>query len=137
MRCTVPDSGASLRVSYGILNLAHRDGHETPAPLVPGQRLSGSHAAQRCWCCVSGRTQDQAGDLHQLLANDMAAAGARQLSTVFDGTLELPVRRCAPKKTTSLLPLPGPRNRCTGADHQELGQGVVRTDRSLSSNWEA
>ncbi len=31
-------TGASLRVSFGILNLAHRDGHEAPAPLVPGQR---------------------------------------------------------------------------------------------------
>jgi putative CocE/NonD family hydrolase len=32
-----PD-GASLRVSYGLLNLAHRDSHEFPEPLEPGQR---------------------------------------------------------------------------------------------------
>ncbi|HUO81230.1 MAG TPA: CocE/NonD family hydrolase [Gammaproteobacteria bacterium] len=32
-----PD-GASTRVSYGLLNLAHRDGHERPEPLVPGRR---------------------------------------------------------------------------------------------------
>jgi hypothetical protein len=31
-------TGESLRLSYGILNLAHRDGHETPAPLVAGRR---------------------------------------------------------------------------------------------------
>ena len=36
--CDVHPDGASLRVSYGMLNLTHRDGHETPAPLVPGQR---------------------------------------------------------------------------------------------------
>ena len=36
--CDVHPDAASLRVSYGILNLAHRDGHETPAPLVPGRR---------------------------------------------------------------------------------------------------
>ena len=36
--CDVRPDKASLRVSYGILNLAHRDGHETPAPLVPGRR---------------------------------------------------------------------------------------------------
>ena len=32
-----PD-GASTRVSYGILNLTHRDGHEHPEALEPGQR---------------------------------------------------------------------------------------------------
>jgi putative CocE/NonD family hydrolase len=31
-----PDGGA-LRVSYGLLNLAHRDGHEQPAALTPGR----------------------------------------------------------------------------------------------------
>ena len=36
--CDVHPSGQSLRVSYGVLNLAHRDGHETPAPLAPGKR---------------------------------------------------------------------------------------------------
>ena len=36
--CDVHPSGESLRVSYGVLNLAHLDGHETPAPLMPGQR---------------------------------------------------------------------------------------------------
>ena len=36
--CDVRPSGESLRVSFGILNLAHRDSHERPEPLVPGQR---------------------------------------------------------------------------------------------------
>jgi predicted acyl esterase len=36
--CDVHPSGESLRVSYGVLNLAHRDGHEHPAPLEPGKR---------------------------------------------------------------------------------------------------
>ena len=31
-----PD-GSSLRVSYGLLNLTHRDGHEQPKPLEPGR----------------------------------------------------------------------------------------------------
>jgi putative CocE/NonD family hydrolase len=34
----VAQDGAATRVSYGILNLAHRDSHERPAPLVPGER---------------------------------------------------------------------------------------------------
>ena len=34
----VAPDGASTRVTYGLLNLAHRDGHEAPAPLEPGRR---------------------------------------------------------------------------------------------------
>ena len=36
--CELHPDGASTRVSYAVLNLTHRDGHETPTPLVPGQR---------------------------------------------------------------------------------------------------
>ncbi len=35
--CDVAPDGSSLRVSYGLLNLTHRDGHEEPEPLVPGR----------------------------------------------------------------------------------------------------
>ncbi len=34
----VAPDGAELRVTYGLLNLTHRDSHEHPAPLIPGQR---------------------------------------------------------------------------------------------------
>ena len=36
--CDVDPGGASARVSFGILNLAHRDGHAEPKPLEPGKR---------------------------------------------------------------------------------------------------
>lgn len=36
--CDVHPNGASLRVSYGVLNLTHRDGHADPSPLEPGRR---------------------------------------------------------------------------------------------------
>jgi predicted acyl esterase len=36
--CDVHPSGESLRVSYGVLNLTHRDGHENPALLAIGER---------------------------------------------------------------------------------------------------
>src|SRR5262249_6149375 len=36
--CDVHPSGASLRVSYGVLNLTHRDSHEEPSALVAGER---------------------------------------------------------------------------------------------------
>ncbi|MDX1609951.1 MAG: CocE/NonD family hydrolase [Halofilum sp. (in: g-proteobacteria)] len=34
----VAPDGASTRVTYGLLNLAHRDSHEYPEPLEPGRR---------------------------------------------------------------------------------------------------
>ncbi len=37
--CDVAPDGASSRVTYGALNLTHRESHEHPAPLVPGERL--------------------------------------------------------------------------------------------------
>jgi hypothetical protein len=36
--CDVAPDGASTLVTRGLLNLTHRDGHEQPAPLVPGER---------------------------------------------------------------------------------------------------
>ncbi len=36
--CDVHPSGESLRVSYGVLNLTHRDDHEQPALLAVGER---------------------------------------------------------------------------------------------------
>lgn len=35
--CDVAPDGSSLRLSYGLLNLSHRDGSEQPAALVPGR----------------------------------------------------------------------------------------------------
>jgi putative CocE/NonD family hydrolase len=34
----VARGGASTRVTYGLLNLTHRNGHDRPAPLEPGKR---------------------------------------------------------------------------------------------------
>jgi putative CocE/NonD family hydrolase len=36
--CDVAPSGASTLVSWGLLNLTHRESHEHPTPLVPGER---------------------------------------------------------------------------------------------------
>lgn len=35
----VAPDGAATRITYGILNLSHRDGHARPKPLVPGRRV--------------------------------------------------------------------------------------------------
>jgi hypothetical protein len=36
----VAPDGASTRVTYGLLNLTHRDGHGEPTPLEPGRRYA-------------------------------------------------------------------------------------------------
>ncbi len=106
--CDVHPSGESLRVSYGVLNLAHRDGHEKPALLAIGERY---------------RMRIQLNDTASVFP-----AGHRvrlALSTAYwpmiwpspenatlrilGGTLDLPVR--PPRATDALLPpLPGPES---------------------------
>ena len=106
--CDVHPSGESLRVSYGVLNLAHRDGHEKPALLAIGQRY---------------RVRIKLND-----AGSVFPAGHRvrlALSTaywptiwpspekatlqIFGGALDLPSR--APQAADALLsPLPAPES---------------------------
>ena len=38
--CHVHPDGASTRITWGVLNLSHRDSHADPAPLVPGQPVT-------------------------------------------------------------------------------------------------
>jgi predicted acyl esterase len=106
--CDVHPSGESLRVSYGVLNLTHRDGHDKPAPLAAGQRY---------------RVLIQLND-----AGSVFPAGHRirlALSTAYwpmtwpapepatllisGGTLDLPVRP-SQAADTLLKPLPDPES---------------------------
>ncbi|MFT6696491.1 MAG: putative CocE/NonD family hydrolase [Paracoccaceae bacterium] len=38
--CEVHPDGASTRITIGFLNLTHRNGHENPEPLVPGEEFT-------------------------------------------------------------------------------------------------
>jgi uncharacterized protein len=124
--CDVHPSGESLRVSYGVLNLTHRDGHERPAMLVVGQRY---------------RVRIKLND-----AGSVFPAGHRvrlALSTAYwpmiwpspekatllisGGTLDLPVR--PPQPTDALLPpLPGPES-AAPEKPTIIRQGDVRIER--------
>src|SRR5438477_6481065 len=101
-------SGESLRVSYGVLKLTHRDGHERPAMLVVGQRYR-----------VRIKLND-AGSVfpagHRVrLALSTAywpmiwPSPERATLQIFGGTLDLPVR---PAQATGagLSPLPSPES---------------------------
>ena len=47
--CDVAPDGSSLRLTYGLLNLSHRDGAADPQPLVPGQ----TYRVRMALCCVA------------------------------------------------------------------------------------
>ena len=103
--CDVAPDGASLRVSYAVLNLDHRDGSAAPKPLVPGERLR-----VRVPLNVCGH-RFAAGHRIRLAVATAAwplvwpARDAATL-TVFTGTsrLTLPVRPDVPDETPIALP---------------------------------
>jgi uncharacterized protein len=53
--CDVAPDGTSTRVTYGFLNLGHRDGDEHPVPVEPGQSYQVKiPLAPTGWCLKSG-----------------------------------------------------------------------------------
>ncbi len=46
--CDVAPDGSSLRLSYAVLNLAHRDGSEEPRAMVPGEAVKVGIALKMC-----------------------------------------------------------------------------------------
>jgi uncharacterized protein len=124
--CDVHPDAASLRVSYGIMNLAHRDGDETPAPLVPGHRYT-----------VLIKLNDAGAALpagHRIRVAISTAywpmiwpTPVNATVTVFGGSLELPVR--VPAAADALLaPMPDPET-APPEPTTNVRPGVVRIDR--------
>jgi putative CocE/NonD family hydrolase len=106
--CDVHPSGQSLRVSYGVLNLTHRDGHETPAPLVPGQRYQ-----VRVQLNDAGAVFPVGHKIRLALSTAywpmIWPAPVKATLTILGGMLDLPVR--APQAADALLPpLPAPES---------------------------
>jgi len=124
--CDVHPSGESLRVSYGVLNLTHRDGHETPSPLVPGQRYR-----VRVQLNDAGSAFPAGHRIRLALSTTywpmIWPAPEKATVTIFGGTLDLPVR--PPQAAdASLPPLPGPET-ATPEKPTSIRPGVVRIDR--------
>jgi len=73
--CDVAPDGASTRVTYGVLNLSHRESHAEPEALVPGQpyrvRVQLNEIAQN----FSSGAPHSGQREFQLLAPDLAFAG--------------------------------------------------------------
>jgi predicted acyl esterase len=101
----VQPSGGSLRVSYGILNLAHRDGHETPTPLVVGQRYR-----VRVPLDHAGSVFPAGHKIRLALSTTywpMIWPGPEAATlTLFGGSLDLPVRPQRPPDPLRQFPAP-------------------------------
>jgi predicted acyl esterase len=122
--CDVHPSGESLRVSYGIQNLTHRDGHETPAPLELRQRYR-----VRLQLNDTGSVFPAGHRIRLALSTTywpmIWPAPDKATVTVFAGALDLPVR---PVRDDALPPLPAPQT-APPERPTVVRPGVVRIDR--------
>jgi uncharacterized protein len=123
--CDVHPAGGSLRVSYGVLNLTHRDGHETPAPLVAGRRY------QVCIQLNDAGAVFPVGHKVRLALSTsywpmIWPSPMKATLTILGGRLDLPVR--LPQAIDALPPLPDPET-ARPEPSTMLRPGVVYIDR--------
>jgi putative CocE/NonD family hydrolase len=106
--CDVHPSGESLRVTYGVLNLTHRDGHESPAMLAVGQQY------RVCIKLNDAGSVFPAGHRIRLALSTAYwpmtwPSPEKSTLQILGSTLDLPVRQ--QRATDALLPpLPGPES---------------------------
>jgi hypothetical protein len=104
--CDVRPSGESLRLSFGILNLAHRDSHAAPQALEPGRRITVGLKLNDLGARIP------AGHRIRLALSTsywpmVWPAPERATLTVLGGSLGLPVRPA--RAADEVLPLPPPQ----------------------------
>ena len=75
--CDVAPDGSSLLVTRGLLNLTHRDGHERPEPLVPGERYTVTVRLNSIAHAFAARSPPAGRRLPHVLAVGLALAGPR------------------------------------------------------------
>jgi uncharacterized protein len=135
--CDLHPTAESLRVSFGVLNLTHRDSHAEPTPLVPGQRYR-----VRIQLNDAGSTFPAGHRIRLALSTNywpmVWPAPERATVTILSGALELPVRP-AHAESLRLLPAPesAPPDGAEGRPRQ-IRPGVVRFDRiglEVGNEW--
>ena len=103
--CDLRPSGESLRVSFGVLNLTHRDSHETPSPLVPSQRYRVTLKLND-----TGTTFPAGHRIRLALSTNywpmVWPAPEPATVTILGGSIDLPVR---PVEAGPLPPMPEPQ----------------------------
>ena len=123
--CDVHPSGESLRVSYGVLNLTHREGHETPSPLGAGHRYR-----VRIQLNDAGAAFPAGHRIRLALSTTywpmIWPSPEKATVTIFGGTFDLPVRQ--PGSGATLPPFDGPET-AAPEPSTTIRPGVVRLDR--------
>ena len=123
--CDVAPDGSSLRVTYGLLNLAHRGGHEWPEPLEPGAwtrvRLQLNDIAQAF--PAGHRIRLAVSSAYWPIAWPAPEAAVIGLRT-GRSTLELPVR--PPRPEDAALPDFGEPEAAPGTTHKKLRRPPMR-----------
>ncbi len=124
--CDVAPDGTSTLVTWGVLNLSHRNGHENPEALVPGEavrvRLELNHV---------GRRFPAGNRLRLVLSNQhwpiLWPSPTMPTFTIDSGvsTLSLPLRKGA---ATSVAPAFAPAEIATPVQMIELSQETHRRD---------
>ena len=124
--CDVHPSAESLRVSFGVQNLTHRNSHERPEPLVPGERYQ-----VRVQLNDAGVVFPAGHRIRLALSTTywpmIWPAPEAATLTIFGGTLDLPVRP-AQAADAALPALPGPET-ATPERPTVIRPGLVRIDR--------
>jgi putative CocE/NonD family hydrolase len=87
--CDVHPDGASTRVSYGILNLTHRDSHEFPTALAGGgpPPLPRAHSLEGDGLRLPARPSPARRAVDDVLAHDLAVAGGGDAHDLCGGIL--------------------------------------------------
>ena len=124
--CDVHPNGSSLRVSYGVVNLTHRDRHETPEPLQPGRRYQ-----VRIQLNDAGSVFPAGHRIRLAMSTTywpiIWPSPEKATVTVFGGSLDLPVR--PPTAEDALLPsLPEPES-ARPEPTTLIRPGIARIDR--------
>lgn len=102
--CDVHPSGKSLRVSFGVLNLTHRDSHAAPSPLASGERYRVRLQLNDCGATFPARHRMRIA-LSTAYWPMVWPAPHDATVTILGGTLDLPARPARPEDAT-LPPLP-------------------------------
>jgi putative CocE/NonD family hydrolase len=124
--CDVHPDDASLRVSFGLLNLTHRDASESPSPLVPGQRYQVRIQLNDAGCVFPAGHRIRVA-LSTTYWPMMWPSPENATVTVFAGTIALPVRP-SNRADDMLSPLPPPET-ATPDRPTEPRPGVARIER--------
>ena len=131
--CDIQPDGASTRISYGVLNLCHRDGHETPRSRCARRDDGDRVAARRRRLQRRAGPPVAAGNLLDLLAAGLAVAGAGDADAARrrsrSAGARLRERATRPRSRSRKARRPGASKRCAKAPTAASSSATMPAER--------